>query len=96
VTRATAAHSNWHLQNIPSNKAKYTYLSSSCGIFTKIDYIYHKAIKTTSQFSRSQWLAPIVLTTQEAEIKRIAVQSNPRQIVHKTYLQNTQHKEGLV
>jgi hypothetical protein len=27
---------------------------------------------------------PVILATQEAEIKRIVVQSQPRQIVHKT------------
>jgi hypothetical protein len=29
------------------------------------------------------WLTPIILSTQEAEIRRIKVQSQPRQIVHK-------------
>jgi hypothetical protein len=27
------------------------------------------------------WLTPVILTTQEAEIRRIAVQNQPRQIV---------------
>jgi hypothetical protein len=31
--------------------------------------------------ARRQWLAPEILPTQEAEIKRIAVQSQPEQIV---------------
>jgi hypothetical protein len=30
------------------------------------------------------WLRPIILATQEAEIRRIAVQSQPGQIVYKT------------
>jgi hypothetical protein len=28
------------------------------------------------------WLTPITLATQEAQIRKIAVQSQPRQIVH--------------
>jgi hypothetical protein len=31
-----------------------------------------------------QWLTPVFLATQEAEIRRIMVQSQPRQIVCKT------------
>jgi hypothetical protein len=30
------------------------------------------------------WLTPIILPTGEAEIRRIDVQSHPRQIVHET------------
>jgi tricorn protease-like protein len=36
------------------------------------------------------WLTTVVLATQKAEIRRTEVQSQPRQTVHKTYLQNTQ------
>jgi hypothetical protein len=41
------------------------------------------------------WLTPVILTTWEAEIRRIAVQSQHRQIVPKTYLKNTQYRKGL-
>jgi hypothetical protein len=34
--------------------------------------------------ARHQWFMPIILATQEAEISRITVQSQPRQIVQKT------------
>jgi hypothetical protein len=34
--------------------------------------------------SRCQWLTPIILATQEAEIRRIMVQVHLRQIVHET------------
>jgi hypothetical protein len=30
------------------------------------------------------WLTPIILATQETEIRRISVQSQPCQIIHKT------------
>jgi hypothetical protein len=40
---------------------------------------------------------PVILATQEAEIRRIAVQSQPRQIVRETLSQKkTHHKKGLV
>jgi hypothetical protein len=35
---------------------------------------------------------PAILATQEAEIRRIVVQSQPREIVHKTLSQKTLHK----
>jgi hypothetical protein len=31
-----------------------------------------------------QWLTPVILATQEAEIRRITVRSYPKQIVHET------------
>jgi hypothetical protein len=43
-----------------------------------------------------QWLTPVILATQEAEIRRIAVRSQPGQIVHKTLFPKTLHKKGLV
>jgi hypothetical protein len=36
------------------------------------------------QGSRHRWLTPAILATQEAEIRRIKVQSQPRQIVQET------------
>jgi hypothetical protein len=35
---------------------------------------------------------PVILATQEAEIRRIMVQSQPGQIVHKTLSRKTLHK----
>jgi hypothetical protein len=44
----------------------------------------------------SWWLMPIILATQEAEIRRIMVRRQPGQIVCKPLSQNTQHTKGLV
>jgi hypothetical protein len=38
---------------------------------------------------------PIILATQEAEIRRIVVRSQPRQIV-RPYLEKNLHREGMV
>jgi hypothetical protein len=50
-------------------------------------------IKTTDD-TGSQWLTPVILATQEAEIRRIKVESQPRQIVHEILSQKTHHKKG--
>jgi hypothetical protein len=39
---------------------------------------------------------PIIIATQEAEIRRIAVQSHPGKIVCETLSRKTHHKKGLV
>jgi hypothetical protein len=36
---------------------------------------------------------PVILATQEAEIRKIRVQSQPKQKVHKTYLKKPYHKK---
>jgi hypothetical protein len=38
----------------------------------------------SSTQARHQWLTPVILATQEAEIRRITVRSQPRQIVGET------------
>jgi hypothetical protein len=46
-----------------------------------------------------RWLTPIILVTQEAEIKRISVQSQPGRIVCETLSQKKKknhHKKVLV
>jgi hypothetical protein len=37
--------------------------------------------------ARHQWFTPVILATQETEIWRIMVQSQPRKIVHETLSQ---------
>jgi hypothetical protein len=42
------------------------------------------------------WLTPVILAIQEAEIRRITVLSQPRQIVHETLSQKkTRNNKGL-
>jgi hypothetical protein len=45
-----------------------------------------------------RWFTPIILATQEAEIRRITVQSQPGQIVRETLSQNypSQKRAGRV
>jgi hypothetical protein len=38
-------------------------------------------LKVLQSSSGCQWLTPVIVATQEAEIRRIVVQSQPRQIV---------------
>jgi hypothetical protein len=42
--------------------------------------------------SQAQWLTPRILVTQEAEIRRISVQSLPRKIVREILSRKTLHK----
>jgi hypothetical protein len=42
-----------------------------------------------------RWLTPVILVTQEADIRRITVRSQPRQIVHKTlFWKHPSQKKG--
>jgi hypothetical protein len=52
---------------------------------------YYKK-KKDRQKGQAPWLTPVILATQEAEIRKIAVRSQPRQIVHETLSRKTHHK----
>jgi hypothetical protein len=43
-----------------------------------------------------RWLTPVILATQETEIRRIMAQSQPRKIVCKTLSRNNPSQKGLV
>jgi hypothetical protein len=48
------------------------------------------------RFARCWWLTPVIVTTQEAEIRRIAVLNYPGQIVSETLSQKHLSQKGLV
>jgi hypothetical protein len=48
--------------------------------------------KQDAFWARLWWMTPVILATQEAEIRRILVQSQPRQIAHEILFQKTLHK----
>jgi hypothetical protein len=54
----------------------------------------NKTKKTTG--AGYPWLSPVILATQEAEIRRITVAAEPEQIVPETLSEKkTHHKKGL-
>jgi hypothetical protein len=56
-----------------------------------LDFQQQKKKKKVSH----QWLTPVILATQEAEIRRIEVHSQPRQMVYETLSQkNPSQKKG--
>jgi hypothetical protein len=54
--------------------------------------------ETTKKNNKSQalWLTPAILATQEAQIRRMEVRSQPGQIVYETLSGKNSHKKELV
>jgi hypothetical protein len=52
-------------------------------------------LKTFTVQAKHRWLTPAILATQEAEIRRILVRSQPRQIVLETLSQKKPSQKGL-
>jgi hypothetical protein len=48
------------------------------------------------KIARRWWLTPIILATQEAKVRKIAVQSQPGQIVRETLSLKNPPQKGLV
>jgi hypothetical protein len=66
------------------------------GIFVCLLCVYLPKQNISSQAGR-WWLTPVILATQEAEIRRIEIRSQPGQIVHETLSQKYPSLEkGLV
>jgi hypothetical protein len=61
-----------------------------------LQYTYF-SFKTVRKIAGHWWLTPVILATQEAEIRRISVRSQPGQIAIETLSQNKSvTKKGLV
>jgi hypothetical protein len=57
--------------------------------------LYNKDVKIKAE-ARHPWSMPVIPATQEAEIRKSMVPSQPKQILHKTLSWKTHHKTGLV
>jgi hypothetical protein len=68
--------SNSRASALQSCSPKFKPQSPQKKIWIQINFQYK-----FSYHARHQWLTPIILATQEAEIRRITVRSQPRQIV---------------
>jgi hypothetical protein len=77
----------------------YTFTFTLCVVYSvRFDKCVHDLFSTTKYHIEAGrwWLTPVILTTQEADIRRIEVLSQPQQIVCKTVLKipNTKRAGG--
>jgi hypothetical protein len=63
---------------------------------TSLGYVVRSCSKQNKIQLGTQWLTPVILATQEAEIRRIAVRGQPRQIVRETLSQKYLTQKGLM
>jgi hypothetical protein len=58
-------------------------------------YVHNTRTPKYRKQAQVQWLIPVILATQEPEIRRISVPGKPKQIVHKTLSgKNSMQKKG--
>jgi hypothetical protein len=55
--------------------------------------IIKKEKKKQSNVARCWWLTPVILATQEAEIRRIMLHSQPQANISRPYLKETHYKK---
>jgi hypothetical protein len=72
------------------SQKEHTEATVDSGVFSPV-WASECSIKSGSA-ARCQRLSPVILATQEAEIRRISVQSQPRQIVRETLSPKPLHK----
>jgi hypothetical protein len=97
LSSSTVSHSS------PAGKASLEYFIQESGslvlekstVVSPTIICYHQKKKKNGK-ARCQWLTPVILATQEVEIRRIPVQSQPLQIAHETLSQKKPITKRLV